>query len=498
MSAFGESVDVAAPTAAAAQQAATPAPAAVGVFAVAPSTAAAPASASTALVVATKVDLRRKPAWKNVEGFPDNSVKLEQRKLNNFADINSYAGSFIPKTYDLNPGGAVFRPLDCKGELGAGPVQRWKEMLREGMEVRKSTVPTTFNTKVRARPQASRRPPLPATAAIHVRSQSDLTRTHPLTAPCARAPCPSQHYDGLRAAELLADGHFVTQLGHLGGGKDYSLARGKQGFQNEPQAGETRTSDPMHALFDRYTAGKPAGGGQGSARGKASARNRTPRGGKRAQSASRSRQQRDFGADGASPFLRGSRSTEPLGAQSMRARSASPGSRSANSPLSAGGGAPAFGRDDAMGRDGQFSFWGGASGGASRERKPPGAAHEGEGMRNKRPAEHPRTRAAREAQDRALILARARGRSPTRWGPAGERKLSIQARPAWRNVTGFPSTTSVSEHRKLNPFADVNSYSSTRHVLAGPGFRPLDCKGQNGARPVQQWKEMLRGGASNN
>ena len=99
----------------------------------------------------------------------------------------------------------------------------------------------------------------------------------------------------------------------------------------------------------------------------------------------------------------------------------------------------------------------------------------------------------RESADRALIIARARGRSPTRWGPAGERKLSISARPAWRNVTGFPNNTVISEHRKLNPFADVNSYASRAGIT---GYRPLDCKGQNGARPVQQWKEMLRGGVA--
>ena len=106
-----------------------------------------------------------------------------------------------------------------------------------------------------------------------------------------------------------------------------------------------------------------------------------------------------------------------------------------------------------------------------------------------------RTRAAKEAHDRALVLARARGRSPTRWGPAGERKLSIATRPGWRNVTGFPNTTVISEHRKLNPFTDVNSYASR---VGHQGYRPLDCKGQNGGRPIQMWKEMLRGGPLNN
>ena len=37
-------------------------------------------------------------------------------------------------------------------------------------------------------------------------------------------------YDGLRAKELADDGHFINTLGHLAGGKDYSLAAGRQGF----------------------------------------------------------------------------------------------------------------------------------------------------------------------------------------------------------------------------------------------------------------------------
>lgn len=95
--------------------------------------------------------------------------------------------------------------------------------------------------------------------------------------------------------------------------------------------------------------------------------------------------------------------------------------------------------------------------------------------------------------DTALVLARARGRSPTRWGPAGERRLSIANRPAWRPVTGFPDTTLQTEHRKLNPFSDINSFASRQGYT---GARPLDCKGENGARPVQQWKEMLRNGSN--
>ena len=99
---------------------------------------------------------------------------------------------------------------------------------------------------------------------------------------------------------------------------------------------------------------------------------------------------------------------------------------------------------------------------------------------------------SKAANDHALVLARARGRSPTRWGPAGERRLSVAHRPHWRNNVGFPDLTIQSEHRRMDPFSDINSYASRTGYL---GARPLDCKGMNGARPVQQWKEMLRGGS---
>ena len=67
--------------------------------------------------------------------------------------------------------------------------------------------------------------------------------------------------------------------------------------------------------------------------------------------------------------------------------------------------------------------------------------------------------------------------------------MSIATRPAWRSVTGFPDSTIITEHRQLNPFADINSFASRTGYV---GARPLDCKGENGARPVQAWKEMLR------
>ena len=127
--------------------------------------------ASTAMVVATPV---KKPYWENLDGFPNTTIQLEQRRLNPFLDINSFAS----KGHEYNVGA---RPIDTKGELGNGPVQRWKEMLREGMAYRPSKFAPTFNLKL---------------------------------------------YEGRRAQELAADGHFIKQLGHLAGGKDYSLKQG--------------------------------------------------------------------------------------------------------------------------------------------------------------------------------------------------------------------------------------------------------------------------------
>ena len=76
-----------------------------------------------------------------------------------------------------------------------------------------------------------------------------------------------------------------------------------------------------------------------------------------------------------------------------------------------------------------------------------------------------------------------------------ERKMSLETRPRWRPVAGFPAaSTAITEHRKHNPFADLNSYASG--VVNGrKGYRPLDAKGI-GAKPVQAWKEMLRGAHS--
>lgn len=47
-----------------------------------------------------------------------------------FADINSFQGNKTSAKAQFASHAHV-RPLDVKGQLGAGPVQRWKETLRE-------------------------------------------------------------------------------------------------------------------------------------------------------------------------------------------------------------------------------------------------------------------------------------------------------------------------------------------------------------------------------
>ena len=65
-----------------------------------------------------------------VEGFATSTRTLERRKMDPFADINSFQGNAHSAKSVLDHSAHV-RPLDVKGQLGAGPVQRWKETLRE-------------------------------------------------------------------------------------------------------------------------------------------------------------------------------------------------------------------------------------------------------------------------------------------------------------------------------------------------------------------------------
>lgn len=67
--------------------------------------------------------------WENVEGFARGTRTYERRKMDPFADINSFQGNAYSAKNTFSHGHV--RPLDVKGQLGAGPVQRWKETLRE-------------------------------------------------------------------------------------------------------------------------------------------------------------------------------------------------------------------------------------------------------------------------------------------------------------------------------------------------------------------------------
>ena len=81
----------------------------------------------TPQVLATRVTAPdARPPWRNIVGGPEPGLMLQHRMLNPFCDANlfnrpTYTGrSSVPR-----------RLLDVKGELGNGPVQKWKQSLRE-------------------------------------------------------------------------------------------------------------------------------------------------------------------------------------------------------------------------------------------------------------------------------------------------------------------------------------------------------------------------------
>ena len=137
-----------------------------------------------------------------------------------------------------------------------------------------------------------------------------------------------------------------------------------------------------------------------------------------------------------------------------------------------------------------FSFWGG------RNPDPPGSsANRSRGAGGSgRPssARRPKSAGALASHGNGFgggpspaQIAAARRKNPPRWGPEGERRLTIKSRPAWRNITGkMDADTRLSDNRKLNPFMDIQAFSG--------GCRPLDTKGELGNKPVQIWKEGLR------
>ena len=77
----------------------------------------------------------------------------------------------------------------------------------------------------------------------------------------------------------------------------------------------------------------------------------------------------------------------------------------------------------------------------------------------------------------------------TDWRPSFTYRPAKQEH-AWENLEGFSKSTRSLERRKMDPFMDIQSYNGAGRAT---GYvRPLDVKGQLGARAVQQWKNSLR------
>jgi hypothetical protein len=73
-----------------------------------------------------RLTVKTRPAWRHlVPGYIEETITGANRGLNPLMDVNSFGSSHH---HPLD--GAKVRILDVKGELGARPVQRWKEMLR--------------------------------------------------------------------------------------------------------------------------------------------------------------------------------------------------------------------------------------------------------------------------------------------------------------------------------------------------------------------------------
>ena len=82
------------------------------------------------------------------------------------------------------------------------------------------------------------------------------------------------------------------------------------------------------------------------------------------------------------------------------------------------------------------------------------------------------------------------------WRPSFTYRPAKQDKP-WENLEGFANSTRTLERRKMDPFADINSFTGNKHSAKAQfnshaHVRPPDNKGALGARPVQMWKETLR------
>jgi len=314
---------------------------------------------STAVVVAVPIV---KPPWVNVEGFTTPTSALQVRLLNPLLDIDAF-GSTQHRT----------RPIDVKGQLGARPVQEWKEMLRC------SDVEQDHGLLWNHRfgPWAT----LP-----HDIFPVSRTAPPPDSPPPSPRPSPTRRRQ--RGASATMDST-----------RDSATALSVSIFTPSTECGVTTACTVVAAPQSRKLVLEGGAGGSFSFWG-----GRHP----------------EYIPD------RGSRGMgKAVGVVAARPRSA-------------------------PGRTGSSSARGGSTS----------------------PAAH----------------ARVRRKNVPRYGSEVERRLSLQRRPAWRNIVGpqGPETQS-SEHRKLNPLSDINCFGSTLDRT-----RALDAKGELGARPVQIWKQMLR------
>lgn len=373
---------------------------------------------STAMVVAMPVT---KPPWQNVKGFYEPTSALGNRKLNPLLDIDAF-GSTMHRT----------RILDVKGQLGNGPVQQWKEMLRD-RDVEKlqdrswkmanyepwSALPHPVTT-------VPRMAPLPASAL--------LDRTRPVARPRQRA-----------STETVASAD--------GGGGGASSAKTSARSSARGSSSSTRSPRSAGGSFHH-----PLGGLE---RRKPEVQRTFP-----TFWGARQRERHEQSASQRPHFT----TAQPLTAKEIHLRSLGlgrSGSEMAFHPRPKS--APP--RTSIMATSASASV---VSASASE-------------IDNASVMEQPTV---------AVIATpvMAKRRKSVGYGPAYERRLTVKTRPAWRHlVPGYIEETITGANRGLNPLMDVNSFgSSHHHPLAGAKVRILDVKGELGARPVQRWKEMLR------
>ena len=102
-----------------------------------------------------------------------------------------------------------------------------------------------------------------------------------------------------------------------------------------------------------------------------------------------------------------------------------------------------------------------------------------------------------DADGKALTGITARQYFSTQWKPSRNYHNLGPAKHAqeWQNLDGFGKQSRAIALRDLNPHVDICTFTINKEMTpAGsrPYVRPMDVKGQLGARPVQVWKEDLR------